>query len=68
MHRCNRASRWTTPASRANIMQQGSACALVSFVLAIILVYLLLAAQFASFRDPLILMTTGAMVPAASRC
>ncbi len=41
-------------------MQQGSS-ALVSFALAIILVYLLLAAQFESFRDPLIVMTTVPM-------
>ncbi|HQU16259.1 MAG: multidrug efflux protein [Chromatiales bacterium 21-64-14] len=40
--------------------QQGGG-ALVSFALAIILVYLLLAAQFESFRDPLIVMTTVPM-------
>ncbi|HDJ86325.1 MAG TPA: multidrug efflux protein [Chromatiales bacterium] len=41
-------------------MQQGGT-ALLIFVLAIILVYLLLAAQFESFRDPLIVMTTVPM-------
>lgn len=41
-------------------MEQGSS-ALVTFALAVILVYLLLAAQFESFRDPLIVMTTVPM-------
>ena len=63
-----RASPSTTPALPRQYVQEGSAL-LVTFGLAPAIIFLVLAAQFESFRDPLVIMVTvplsicGALIP-----
>ena len=52
---CRRASRSTTRASRGQLRTEGSKF-LGTFLLSAILIYLVLAAQFESFRDPFIIL------------
>jgi multidrug efflux pump len=60
---CQGASRWTTPASRGSCGPKGSKF-LFTFLLSAILIYLVLAAQFESFRDPFIVLAGS--VPAGA--
>ena len=52
---CRRASRSTTPASRASSGPRAASSS-ATFLLSAILIYLVLAAQFESFRDPFIIL------------
>ncbi len=47
-----------TTASRANSRQSSSSRSALTFALALAFIYLVLAAQFESFRDPFIIMLT----------